>query len=146
MSKAKQVIVARKDLNMPAGKLAAQVSHASLGAVLSLSEKDIRIRKEVKDGSTFIYNEKIITIPYAINSSLDKWLEEKFTKIVLECNSEEELELIYYKAKDAKLPTVLITDAGDTIFNGVPTKTCVAIGPADEEEINNITGKLKLYK
>ena len=67
-----------------------------------------------------------------------------FTKICVSCDSEQELEELYKKAKDAKLPCSLIVDAGLTEFNGTPTKTCIAIGPANSEEINKITGHLKL--
>lgn len=35
-------------------------------------------------------------------------------------------------------------DAGLTEFKGIPTKTCIAIGPADSNEINKISGHLKL--
>jgi peptidyl-tRNA hydrolase, PTH2 family len=38
----------------------------------------------------------------------------------------------------------LITDAGHTEFKGVPTKTCLAIGPNDVDEIDVVTGHLKL--
>jgi PTH2 family peptidyl-tRNA hydrolase len=33
---------------------------------------------------------------------------------------------------------------GKTEFNGVPTKTCLGIGPAKAEKIDKITGDLKL--
>ena len=38
----------------------------------------------------------------------------------------------------------LITDAGHTEFHGVPTRTCLAIGPAWSDEIDAITGGLQL--
>ena len=39
----------------------------------------------------------------------------------------------------------LIIDKGLTEFNNVPTKTAVAIGPNKSEDIDVITGNLKLY-
>ena len=36
----KQLIIARRDLNMSPGKLAAQVSHASIGEVKKLLKKE----------------------------------------------------------------------------------------------------------
>ena len=67
-----------------------------------------------------------------------------FTKIVVSCDSEEELNNIYETAKENNLPCSIIVDSGLTEFNGVPTKTCVAVGPASENAVNEITGHLKL--
>lgn len=78
------------------------------------------------------------------------WILGNYRKIVLQVKNEEELLLLYNKAKDIGLPVQLITDSGLTEFDG-PTNTCVAIGPHTDEEINKITGNggplgaLKLY-
>lgn len=50
----------------------------------------------------------------------------------------------YQQAKDAGLIVSLIIDAGLTEFGGVPTNTCIAIGPSWEDDVNKITGHLKL--
>lgn len=107
----------RKDLNMRKGKMVAQGAHASLSAFLSIKDKD----DAVKD-----------------------WLTSGFTKICVSVNSEEELIEIYNKARAKGLNCAMITDAGRTEFNGVPTKTCCAIGPNWAEEIDPITNKLSL--
>ncbi|QJX80020.1 aminoacyl-tRNA hydrolase [Priestia megaterium] len=52
--------------------------------------------------------------------------------------------VVQYKAKEKGLPAVLIEDSGLTVFNGVKTKTCLAIGPYNSEEIDEITGHLPL--
>jgi len=54
------------------------------------------------------------------------------------------LLFIHSAAEIAGLPCSLIQDAGFTEFNGVPTYTAVAIGPAQATEIDKITGLLKL--
>ncbi|MDP4012239.1 MAG: peptidyl-tRNA hydrolase Pth2 [Candidatus Nanoarchaeia archaeon] len=108
----KQVILCRIDLKMSKGKLAAQVSHASLHAALEADKK-----------------------------ILDSWLKEGATKVVLKVKDEK--ELIAYKKKVGKLPHSLIMDAGRTFFKE-PTRTCLAIGPAKESDVDKITGKLKL--
>jgi PTH2 family peptidyl-tRNA hydrolase len=118
----KQVIVIRKDLKMNPGKLAAQASHASISFLV-----DRFLKKDTLSKAESI------------------WVEEKFTKICLRVNSEEELIEIYQNAINANLEAVLITDAGLTEFHGVPTKTCVAIGPDFSDKIDKITEKLKLY-
>jgi len=129
MKEAKQIIVIRKDLNMRRGKEIAQGCHASLGALLTLSKR--------KEGKIIIDTDK--------DEYVKQWLEQRFKKVTLQCNSEKELVEIHNQAKKAGLPCALITDAGLTEFNGVPTKTCLGIGPADPSEIDKITGKLSLY-
>jgi PTH2 family peptidyl-tRNA hydrolase len=73
-----------------------------------------------------------------------QWLRQKFTKVCVSVNSEQELLDVYQKAKDEGLPAVLITDSGLTEFGGVPTNTCCGIGPWRRDEIDAITGHLSL--
>ncbi len=133
----KQVIIVRKDLNMRKGKMVAQGSHASLKAILDIGHMRCEYEVELGDsGNRF-------EIP--INSSaLQQWLEGRFTKVCVSVDSEEELLELYNKAKEAGLLCSLITDAGLTEFNNVPTITCAAIGPAFPEDVDPITGHLKL--
>ncbi len=72
-----------------------------------------------------------------------EWLFESQMKAVLKCTSLEELLGIYEKAKRAGMPSELINDAGRTQIPA-GTTTCVGIGPAPEEDIDKITGHLKL--
>ena len=51
---------------------------------------------------------------------------------------------MYLQAKQDGIPCALIEDEGLTEFNGVKTKTCIAIGPWYADEIDQITGHLKL--
>lgn len=118
----KQVIIIRKDLKMRRGKEIAQGSHASMAW----------LTQRALSRSKFTPEEKV-------------WLEGSFTKVCLQVNSEEELIDIYNKAMAAGLTAKLITDAGKTEFDGVPTKTAVGIGPNSSDEIDKITGDLKLY-
>jgi peptidyl-tRNA hydrolase, PTH2 family len=130
----KQVIVIRKDLNMRKGKQISQGSHASMKVFLDLCEYQ-RISSDESRLIFYLDDDK---------SDWSVWLNGLFTKVVVSCDSEQELLDLYQQAKDKGLPCSLIIDAGLTEFNGVPTKTCVAIGPAKSEEINPITGHLKL--
>ena len=125
----KQVIVVRKDLNMRKGKIAAQVAHASMKVILD--------KGHFQDKDQFI----IFDIPKA----MAEWMNYgPFTKIVVSVDSEHELFEIKAKADREGIPTALITDAGRTEFNGVPTNTCVAIGPDEVDKIDQITKDLKL--
>ena len=123
----KQVIVVRKDLNMRKGKIAAQVAHASMGAILSF--------RDSFDGDTVVLRPTEEAL---------YWLNTTFTKICVYVNSEEELVGLYERAKSAGIVSCLITDNGLTEFNGIPTKTCAAIGPALVEDVDAITGGLPL--
>ncbi|MFH0713229.1 MAG: peptidyl-tRNA hydrolase Pth2 [Candidatus Micrarchaeota archaeon] len=110
----KQAIIIRADLQMGKGKIASQASHASLQAYLKTDEE-----------------------------TRDEWENEGMKKITLKVNSENELIEIFNAAKKRKLSTALIRDAGHTQVEP-GTITTVGIGPAEEDEIDVITGKLKL--
>lgn len=140
MEDVKQVIVMRTDLNCRKGKMVSQGAHASLGAVLRLMNVTMAMRHV--NGKEEVVMIRELIIPN--NSYLDSWLNGIFTKITVGVNSLEELEKLYSQAQEAGLPCVKITDAGKTEFNGVPTITCIAIGPYWSSEIDKITGELKL--
>lgn len=112
----KQVIVMRNDLNMRKGKMIVQGCHASMKAAL-----------ENLDTEEVMY-----------------WLKGKFAKIAVRADSLQELLQIKKDAEDAGLITALIIDDGRTEFDGVKTPTCIAVGPAKIEDIDKITGHLKL--
>ena len=128
----KQVIVMRKDLNMRKGKMISQGAHASMKVFFD----------------RLIYNENLPKGGYwrALNFSPKEkeWIEDKFTKICVSVNSEQELLDVYNAATANGIRSALIQDAGLTEFGGVPTYTCCAIGPDDIEKIDAITGKLPL--
>ncbi len=115
----KQVIVIAKYLNMRRGKQIAQGAHASMAAVLF--------------GGRLLETEEV-----------QEWLGGIFTKICVSVDSEKELLEIYEKALQNNLHCALIKDAGLTEFGGVPTYTAVAVGPGKPEDIDKITGHLKL--
>lgn len=127
----------RKDLGMRKGKMCSQAAHSSIGALLSLFTKE-----EVVEPSRDPYYR--FTLEFGKDSILDDWLNGLFTKICVGVNSEEELLDVYKKAQDLDIPVKLITDSGLTEFHGVPTNTCLCIGPYTAEVIDQITGNLPL--
>lgn len=131
--KIKQVIIIRKDLNMRKGKMAAQAAHASMKIFLENSY--------ISNFNKAINADEILCIP--ISKTMKEWILGDYTKIVVGCNSKKELINYYEAAKTHKLPCSLIKDAGYTEFDE-PTYTAVAIGPADADKIDKITGHLKL--
>jgi peptidyl-tRNA hydrolase, PTH2 family len=72
-----------------------------------------------------------------------EWRLTGNTKIAARVETEEELLSIFQQALDAQLPVYLVTDAGRTEFKE-PTRTCLAIGPARADDVDKITGNLKL--
>jgi len=133
----KQVILVRKDLNMPSGKLMAQAAHASVQTILNR----MHIDTENFEDFAGIYRELNTTS----NSALNLWICGEQKKICLAVNSQEELDYYYNKALENNLMCSYIIDNGHTVFNGVRTPTCIAIGPDFSHLIDPITSKLKLY-
>lgn len=113
----KQVIVFRSDLEMSKGKIAAQAGHAAVSA----ADESRKHHKEWWKA----------------------WVKEGQCKIAVKVKSEKELLELEKQAKELALPHALIIDRGLT---EVPpeTITCLGIGPAPSEKIDEITGMLPL--
>jgi PTH2 family peptidyl-tRNA hydrolase len=111
----KQAIVARTDLGMGTGKLAAQVAHASLQAYESA---DPSARSEWKSGGQ--------------------------KKVVLKGAGESELQRLADEARREGLPYALVRDAGHTQLEP-GTLTALAVGPGAENVVDKVTGDLRLY-
>lgn len=114
MTEYKQVILIRQDLKLPKGKACAQCSHASVDAVLKSNPQIVKA-----------------------------WREEGMAKIVVKVKDLKQLIKYFQEAKDNDIKASLITDAGKTVVSP-GTKTCAAIGPDEEEKIDQITKDLKL--
>ena len=128
----KQVIVMRNDLNMRKGKMIAQGAHASMAVILN----------EVYTAR----NDQVVALSanWEKGNPFHTWLAGNFTKICVKIDSLDELLELKKKADEAGIPNSLIVDSGLTEFNGVPTETCMAIGPAESNVIDKLTGHLKL--
>lgn len=130
----RQVLVARHDLGMRKGKIAAQAAHASMAALLRGPGAGIRAGAD--GAAEFV-------IP--LDADLHAWLTGRFKKICVYVKSEAELLELHQKAQQAGLRCALITDAGLTEFGGVPTHTVLAIGPHPKATLQPLTGHLPLY-
>lgn len=137
MKNSKQVIIIRKDLGMRKGKMCSQASHASIAFLTE------NMRKCYGGFSTL---PQFVTEDFFIEESIiiEHWLKNSFRKIVCYVNSEEELVAIHEKALSSGLISHLIEDNGATEFNGVKTKTAIAVGPAWDEDFLGITDHLPL--
>jgi peptidyl-tRNA hydrolase, PTH2 family len=146
----KQVIVWQNALKCRRGKQISQCCHASLKAILDSAFKTTQDPETWQtddcQNDAYIFSKK---------SYVAKWLSGIFTKITVRVESEDELIALYeevtafnYLNKNdiefQPIPVALIKDAGLTEFHGVPTLTCMAVGPAPIEVVNKFTGHLKL--
>lgn len=114
----KQVILIRKDLKLKQGKACSQVAHAAVGASLAAYTR--------------------------FKGLFSEWEATGSKKVVLAVKNETELLHLHSLAIQQGLPCYLVKDAGLTTFHGQPTLTAVAIGPADNWQIDPIVGHLKL--
>lgn len=133
----RQLIIARKDLNMSPGKLAAQVAHAAM-AFMSRNIREWKIYMPPKD----IY---------------EQWFCGVFTKTVCEAKNRNDLMkavkiadelglkegVDYFLIKDACL-TDLEPEEVDENGQG-RTLTCIGFRPLDDEIAWKISKKYQLY-
>jgi PTH2 family peptidyl-tRNA hydrolase len=150
MNKVKQVIVMRTDLNMRKGKMVAQGAHASMKIFFDrlIQHRDVKPVMDPYDGSR-VANLIPGEVQYGlqgITKDMEDWIFGSFTKVCVGIESEAALMDLYDKVKMSgmNIPCALITDSGLTEFGGVPTVTCCAFGPINEDQINPFTGHLKL--
>ncbi len=125
MKKLKMVIILRKDLNMRKGKMAAQAAHAAQEALL--------------DRDTDRALPRLKSTPEVL-----EWLSADYKKVVVSVSSEAELLAIVEAAEASGLNHHLVQDLGHTEFHGVKTYTALALGPADEEAVDKLSGHLSL--
>lgn len=113
----KMILVVRNDLKMGKGKIAAQCGHAAVGA----------------------YQTAVHRFPDALRS----WNDSGCAKIAVKADSKEQLLSIRKQALALNFNVCMIRDAGRTQIepNSI---TVLAIGPAEVEALDRITGHLKL--
>lgn len=113
----KMVIVAREDLGMSAGKLAAQCCHAALAGFREAQEKT--------------------------PGELAEWVGSGEKIVVVKAKDEGDMRRVQTAARERGLLANGITDAGRTeVAPG--TRTVLAVGPAKESKVDAVTGSLRL--
>lgn len=111
----KMVIVTRIDLDLSPGKLAAQVAHAAVACALDTKREN--------------------------SKWFSKWQNEGGKKAVVKVDSEQDFYSLKEKAEELKIVAHIISDAGHTEIPA-GTNTVLGIGPAPNNIIDQVTGKL----
>ena len=132
--KDKQVLIVRKDLKMPKGKIGSQCGH---GATKIFFDRGSIVETPETPDTPFE-----LRIP--LTNPMYRWYKGIFTKVVLAASSEDELMNLKKMADDMGIPTALSEDCGLTCFDGVTTRTVLALGPDTEERIDQVSGHLPL--
>lgn len=150
----RQLIIARKDLNMSAGKLAAQVSHASMAfltAPLRDTKDDKNKIKRIENGE-YGFEIKIDAETY------DDWICGIFTKTICEARNKNQLlkakniaeELGMEEGKDfflIKDNCLTELEPEEMDENGVGrTLTCIGFRPPPDDVAHEISRKFQLYR
>lgn len=148
----KQVIIARKDLNMSAGKLATQVSHASM----AFFARWIMMNTCLDEwGEDLIENDGFYFVDGRFPKDIwEGWINNASTKTVVEAKNKNQLEkailwaqeqgfhenVDYFLVKDACLTELEPEEAGGT------TLTCIGFRPLPEDLANELSHKFPLYR
>lgn len=151
----RQLIIARKDLRMSPGKLAAQVSHASMAFLTQMIRQGgLQKRAPIDDEGAERYEILISMSPVVY----DDWICGIFTKTVCEARNRnqlmkavsiaEELGLKenqdYFLIKDNCLTELEPEEIDD---NGVGrTLTCIGFRPLPDEVTHAISKKYQLFR
>jgi PTH2 family peptidyl-tRNA hydrolase len=115
--KLKMVFVVNHELKMGKGKIAAQVAHAAVKATLACGERDVAL--------------------------LNAWFKTGQKKICVKGDSTQHLDQLSIDAKKKGILANKIHDAGHTQIPA-GSFTVLALGPCRDEDVETITGDLKL--
>ena len=150
----RQLIIARKDLEMSAGKLAAQVSHASIAFLTSELRDPSSVERIYKEGEVVAYKSK----KEIEKEVYEEWICGIFTKTVCEAKNKNHLLKVVEKAKEMGMEEgkdfFLIFDAclmevepEMVDENGVGrTLTCIGFKPLPDEVSKELSKKYQLYR
>lgn len=146
----RQIIIARKDLNMSPGKLAAQVAHASIAFV----SRQIQVMYELGIATPHKEINKFSVELFFEPKVLDEWFCGSFTKTI--CEAKNRNQLLKAKIIAEKLGLIegkdffLIRDNCLTELKPEDedgrTLTCIGFKPLDDEIAWKISKKFQLYK
>ncbi len=145
----KQLIIARKDLNMSPGKLAAQVSHASMAFLTTAVRHNTHKVIHIHNGEEFYVTDNI---PIA-KGLYDEWIDDSFTKVICGARNKSRLlkaiDLAQELGMREGVDYFIIRDACRTELEAEEedgtTITCVGFVPMEDKIIDKIGKEYHLY-
>ena len=151
----RQLIIARKDLNMSPGKLASQCCHAAMAFLTSqLRDKSVML----KATHSVTGENGYATEMFFSKEVYEEWICGVFTKTICEARNRNQLMKAVELAKELGLEEgkdfYLIKDCCLTELNpeevdenGVGrTLTCIGFGPLPDDIAHKISKKFQLYR
>jgi len=142
----KQIIIARKDLNMSYGKLSAQVSHGSMAFLISMIKEKAKIINMFNDKNNYECH-----LTFDVNTFED-WINGEFTKCVLKAKNKNQLLKAKTIAEEIGLQEGkdfwLIKDNCHTELEPEEdgtTLTVIGFRPLDAEIADKIGKRFQLY-
>ena len=146
----KQLIIARKDLEMSPAKLSVQVAHASQQFLFKMIKNNVVYDYDIDE-----YEVKRFNID---KETYDQWLNENYTKVVCKAKNKSDLLKVIdiaeklglklnedlFIIRDLCLTELEVEDVDE---NGIgSTITCIGFKPLPEEVMSKISKKYQLYK
>lgn len=116
-------VLVRQDIEMPLGKLLAQVGHAFLGAFENCTDTELK--------KTYL------------GENPNNVVDTGQAKISKKAKNLAALERAQAECTALGIPTALIKDSGRTVFSE-PTVTCLGIGPVARENLPKFVDKMQL--
>lgn len=126
---------------MNRGKIAAQVSHASMGVLLKKMRNGVSLENYKAPETNYD-----LVLQVEKNTDFAYWIENEFRKIVLYCKNEEALLNLKSELENNNILYCEIRDKGYTAFNGKETLTCIGIEPLKKSILNQFTKKFQILK
>lgn len=160
----KQIIIARKDLSMSPGKLAAQCSHASIAFLANLIRDPEhtqtikkRMLREFGDSKKYPDDDEVVGYDFEYifdKDTYENWICGAFTKVILEARNKNHLLKAANLAEKQGLQigkdyfliydncyTELISEETDGT-----TLTCIGFRPLSTTIVDHVAKKYQLYR
>lgn len=142
----KEYIIVNKSLGMSAGKLAVQVSHASMAFITNRLRESI-VSNLDEDGKEYYMCSLKIE-----KDLMDKWIGGIFTKVCMEAKNDNAMNKVVKHLEENGFKEGVdfykIVDVGTTEFNGTPHWTAIGLVPMDSnrEDLKKALKGLQLFK